>query len=159
MHEENHTGRDEGTRITLSLVDYRLQIFWRLELLPPEGQHSDVIIKQPSNLSQLLISTGRFKRSMKWSQKSVPCLLKQTLPPWPLLLVLPPGFPGWFGENTSLGNKYNMFAAELLLELTDQTHLDLLVLFQLGNRNKDNDGLLALHINLLQKKKPLSKCY
>ncbi len=72
------------------------------------------------------------------------------LPPWPLLLVLPPGFPGWFREDTPLGNKYNVFAAELLLKLTNQTDLDLLVLFQLGNRNKDDDGLLALNVNLLK---------
>lgn len=43
-----------------------------------------------------------------------------------------------------------MLARELLLQFTDQTRLDLLVGPQLGDGHQDDDGLLALDVDLLQ---------
>lgn len=50
---------------------------------------------------------------------------------------------------TYLGNEDDVLAREFLFQLPDETCLDLLVRPQLGNWHQDNDGLLALDINLL----------
>lgn len=49
-----------------------------------------------------------------------------------------------------LSNEDDRFAVELFFKFTNQTGLDFLVSLQLRHRNKDDDSLLALHIDLLQ---------
>ena len=68
--------------------------------------------------------------------------------PRPLLLKLV-GLPGGLGQDPPLGNEDDVLAGELLLELADEASLDLLEGLQLRNRHEDDDGLLALHFDLL----------
>jgi hypothetical protein len=53
-------------------------------------------------------------------------------------------------SQTHLSNEDHMLATELFLQFSDQTSLDLLVGAQLGHRHEDDDGLLALNIDLLE---------
>lgn len=56
---------------------------------------------------------------------------------------------GGLAEDTALRNKENVAVGELLLELTDETGLDLVVSLQQGDRDEDDDGLLSVtNINL-----------
>ena len=66
----------------------------------------------------------------------------QSTTAWTLLL-LPVHFPGWLGQNPSLGDKDHMFARELLLEFANQPGLDLLKGLNLRNGHEDNNGLFA----------------
>jgi hypothetical protein len=49
----------------------------------------------------------------------------------------------WLVENAAVGQENDVFAIELLLELTDKLGLDVLYVLEKRNRNKDDDGLLV----------------
>jgi len=53
------------------------------------------------------------------------------------------------GEDAASGDENDVLAAELLLELTNETGLDLLVLLQLGHRHVDDDALPVRDLDLL----------
>merc|ERR1719476_1159157 len=67
----------------------------------------------------------------------------QSTTAWTLLL-LPVHFPGWFGQNSPLGNEDHMLTRELLLQFANQPGLDLLKGLDLWNGHEDNNGLFAL---------------
>jgi len=48
-----------------------------------------------------------------------------------------------------LCNEYDMFATKLFLQFSNKSCLDLLVCTELWNRDKNDDRLLVLHVNLL----------
>merc|ERR1712080_791760 len=60
----------------------------------------------------------------------------------PLLFQLV-SLPGGLGRNPPLGNEHHMLPREFLLQLADQSGLDLLESLQLWNWDKDDDGFLA----------------
>lgn len=75
--------------------------------------------------------------------------LTRDVPAWSLLLRLGADLSGRLGQDGSLCNNHNVLAAELLLQLTNNTVLDLLESLQLWDRHVDDDGLLAGNIDLL----------
>ncbi len=68
--------------------------------------------------------------------------------PTSLLLQLV-GLSGRLGQDPPLGNEDDMLAGELLLLLADQSGLDFLERLQLRDRHEDDDGVLALNLDLL----------
>lgn len=54
-------------------------------------------------------------------------------------------------QDGSLGNETHMLAVELLLELTNQTALNLLKSFVLAIRDENDNSLLVAHINLFHR--------
>ena len=66
----------------------------------------------------------------------------QSTAPWSFLLLLV-HFPGWFGQNSPLGNEDHMFAGKFLFQFSDQPSLDLLEGPQLGNWNEDDDSFFT----------------
>jgi len=70
---------------------------------------------------------------------------------WPLLLLLVPRFPRGFGQDASLGDEDDVAPAELLLQLSNESRLDLLVGFELGDGNENDDRLAATaNVHLLR---------
>jgi len=60
-----------------------------------------------------------------------------------LLLLLVTGFLRGFGQDAPLSDEDDVASAELLLQLPDESGLNLLVGFELGNGDEDDDGFLA----------------
>jgi hypothetical protein len=51
---------------------------------------------------------------------------------------------GRLAHDTALSDKEDVAVGELLLELTDETRLNLVELLQKGDRDEDDDSLLAV---------------
>jgi len=70
-----------------------------------------------------------------------------------LLLLLVARLFGRFRQDAPLGDEDDVTSAELLLQLPDQTRLDLLVGLELGNGDEDDDGAFsAAHVHLLRRR-------
>ena len=53
------------------------------------------------------------------------------------------------GQYGALGDKYDVLAAEFLFQFTHKSGLDLVVIFKLLERNRDDDGFSAtVHLEL-----------
>jgi len=61
----------------------------------------------------------------------------------PFLFLDAPRVLHGFGQDSSLSHEDEMTAAELLLQLTNQTRLNLTVVLQLGDGDENDDGLLS----------------
>lgn len=57
----------------------------------------------------------------------------------PLLFVSNACLVAGLGQNFAVSDEHNVFAAEFLLQLTDQSDLNLLECLQLGHGHVDND--------------------
>ena len=70
-----------------------------------------------------------------------------------LLLLLVARLFGRFRQDAPLGDEDDVASAELLLQLPDQTRLDLLVGLELGHGDEDDDGAFAAaHVHLLRRR-------
>jgi len=68
-----------------------------------------------------------------------------------LLLLLVARLFGRLGQDASLGDEDDVASVKLLLQLPDEARLDLLVGFELGDGDEDDDGAFAAaHVHLLR---------
>ena len=78
-----------------------------------------------------------------YSPPSPPTITVSSLLARSLLLLLVTGFLRGFGQDAPLSDEDDVASAELLLQLPDESGLNLLVGFELGNGDEDDDGFLA----------------
>ena len=78
-----------------------------------------------------------------YSPPSLPTITVSSLLARSLLLLLVTGFLRGFGQDAPLSDEDDVASVELLLQLPDETRLNLLVGFELGNGNEDDDGAFA----------------